>query len=149
MTLQEAAARITEKSGVEMLLTLARTPDDRLDWKPEATARTTIDLIRECAVHCDEWGQILDLLAWPEQFKTRVGTVTDRQEAIEEMNGAIARLAASIRAVSDENLDLMLKAPWEESPIAIWLSYGASHNQYHIGQMNYIQTLYGDTGMDF
>ena len=132
-----------------MLLTLARTPDERLDWKPEPTARTAMDFMRECAVHCDEWGQLLDLGVWPEAFQTRIGAITNRQEAIEEFQSGVSRLAAAIRDVPDDKLDVMLKSPWEESPIAIWLTYAATHNQYHIGQMNYIQTLYGDIGMDF
>jgi len=149
MTLQESAARFTEKSGIEMLLTLARTPDDKLDWKPEPTARTVLDFLRECSVHCDEWAQLIDEAVWPEQFKTRVGSITTREEAVAEMNAAVARLAESIRAVPDDKLDMMLKAPWEEAPIGFWLTYAGGHNQYHIGQMNYIQTLYGDVGMDF
>jgi len=149
MTLQEASARFTEKSGAEMLLTLARTPDDKLDWKPEPTARSAMDFMRECAVHCDEWAQLLDSFTWPAQFKTRIGSIATREEAIAEMNAAVARLVASIREVPDDKLDDLLKAPWEEAPIGIWLTYAAGHNQYHIGQMNYIQTLYGDMGMDF
>lgn len=149
MTLQESAALFTEKSGQEMLLTLARTPDDRLEWKPEPTARTPMDFLRECSVHCDEWAQLLESYVWPDQFMTRVGAITARDEAVLEMGGAIARLAQVIRSVPDEKLDLLLKTPWEEAPIGFWLTYAAGHTQYHTGQMNYIQTLYGDMGMDY
>jgi len=149
MTLQEAAARFTEKSGAEMLLTLARTPDDKLEWKAEPTARTAMDFVRECAVHCDEWAQLLELFEWPHEFRTRVGSILTREEAVLEMNASVARLAEAIRAVPDGKLDQMLKVPWEEAPIGCWVTYAAGHNQYHIGQMNFIQTLYGDMGMDF
>ncbi len=149
MTAQEAAARFTEKSGAEMLLTLARTPDDKLEWKPEGIARSTMDIVRECAVHCDEWGQLLDSLEWPAEFKVRIGAMTTREEAIYELKAGVGRLVEAIRAVPDDKLDQNFKSPWEEAPVGFWLTYAGGHNQYHIGQMNYIQTLYGDTGMDF
>jgi len=149
MTMQESAALFTEKSGQEMLLTLARTLEDRLEWKPEPTSRSALDLVRECSVHCDEWAQLLGLFTWPEQFKTRVGSITTREEAVAEMSAAVGRLVDAIRAVPDEQLETILKAPWDEAPIGFWLTYAGGHNQYHIGQMNYIQTLYGDLDMDF
>jgi len=149
MTLQEGAARFAEQSGVEMLLTLARTPDEKLEWKAEPTARSVMDFVKECAVHCDEWAQILEDFAWPEQFKTRVGAITNREEAVHEMQGSVGRLAAAIRAVPDDKTDQAVKAPWQEAPIGFWMTYAAGHNQYHIGQMNFIQTLYGDMGMDY
>lgn len=149
MTLQESAALFTEKSGQEMLLTLARTPDDRLEWKPEPTARTTMDFLRECSVHCDEWAQLLESYEWPEKFKTRVGAITTRDEAVLEMNAAVGRLANVIRTLPDDKLDQIFKTPWDEAPIGFWLTYAAGHTQYHTGQMNYIQTLYGDMGMDY
>jgi hypothetical protein len=149
MTLQESAALFSEKSGQEMLLTLARTPDDRLEWRAEETARTVMDFLRECAVHCDEWAQLLESGVWPEQFKTRVGSIASREEAVAEMTASVGRLAAVIRGLPDDRLDLLLKAPWEEAPIGFWVTYAAGHTQYHTGQMNYIQTLYGDMGMDF
>lgn len=149
MTLQESAALFTEKSGQEMLLTLARTPDDKLDWKPEETARTTMDFLRECSVHCDEWAQLLESYVWPDKFTVRVGSITTREEAVAEMTASVKRLAEVIRAVPDEKLDIPFKTPWEEAPIAFWLTYAGGHTQYHTGQMNYIQTLYGDMGMDY
>jgi len=55
---------------------------------------------------------------------------------------------AALRGLSDEELDREVTAPWGAPFKALFLAgVVASHMEYHGGQVNYIQSLYGDAEM--
>lgn len=154
MTLQEAAALATERSLNELLYTLKRTPDERLTWKPGEVARTALNVAAECVVATENWTKIFSALEFPtmEEFGASFGHLDDytsREQVVEALKRATAEFAATVRALPDDKLSVELTACWGESaPVGAWLFHVAGHDQYHLGQIAYIQTLYGDTSED-
>ena len=55
------------------------------------------------------------------------------------------KLVSVIRGIPDEKLSDELRLFWgEAAPLGSWLHWVAIHNSYHLGQIAFIQRLYGD-----
>ncbi|AIE86021.1 DinB family protein [Fimbriimonas ginsengisoli] len=151
MKVQEAAALATEKSVKVLLYTIDRTPDDRLTWKPCETARSALEVAAECALVTGNWAEILQTGACPPQdvyfqIFSRMSAISTREQVVQALQDETSRLISVLRDISDERLQDNLTVFWGESrPILSWLHWVAIHNTYHLGQICYIQRLYGDT----
>jgi uncharacterized damage-inducible protein DinB len=151
MNLQESAIAATEKSLEVLLYTIGRTPDERLTWKPCETARSALEIAAECALVTSNWVDILASRMCPpsdEYFKifSRLEEFSSREKVVSGLQTETARLTSVLRALTDEQLSQELKMFWgEAAPLGNWLHWVAIHNSYHLGQINYIQRLYGDT----
>ncbi len=151
MKVQEAAALATEKSLKVLVYTIDRTPDDRLVWKPCETARSALEVAAECAVVTGVWSEILASGVCPEpdryfEIFSRIDAISTREQVVLALEQETSRLASVLRAIPDERLSDNLTVFWGESgPILYWLHWVAIHNSYHVGQICYIQRLYGDT----
>jgi hypothetical protein len=133
----------------ELLVALEFTPDDKLDWVPMGKAKTPRAIIVECGAGCKWLAAELRCeenaaAAWEgikaEDYPTR--------EALAEFVKATeAELLAAIDALTDEQLDQKRKVFWGEEALRDLMWMGMIHTNYHVGQLNYIQTLWGDAEM--
>jgi uncharacterized damage-inducible protein DinB len=140
---------MTQMVTKELLVALQYTPDDKLDWVPMGKAKTPKAIIVECGaaykwlaaeLRCEENAAA----AWEgikaEDYQTR--------EALAEFVKATeAELLAAIDALTDEQLDQKRKVFWGEETLRDLLWMGMIHTNYHVGQLNFVQTLWGDTEM--
>ncbi|MBM3471852.1 MAG: DinB family protein [Armatimonadetes bacterium] len=143
------ASAMTQMVTKELLVALKYTPDDKLDWVPMGAAKTPKAIIVECAtgnkwmaaeLRCEEnaagvWEGI------------KVEDYPTREALAEFVEASQAELLAAIDALTEEQLDQKRKVFWGEESLRdlVWL--GMMHTNYHVGQLNYIQTLWGDTEM--
>jgi len=151
MRIQEAAAIATQKSVKVLHYTIGRTPDERLSWKPCGTARSALEVAAECALVTGIWAEILETGTCPPhevyfQIFSRIDAISTREQVVLTLEEETSRLVSVLRGISDERLEENLTVFWGESgPILYWLHWVAIHNSYHLGQISYIQRLYGDT----
>lgn len=130
-----------------------RTPEDKLNWRPFENGRSVIEQLQECA-QCPEFyiGYLNPELGYtyPEAETLRAErknwTTLEECERIGMENSQ--KIAEVIRAMPDERLDERHKMPWgEEMRLVEIAEMHAWNNTYHLGQINYIQTLLGDMEM--
>jgi uncharacterized damage-inducible protein DinB len=124
-------------------------PADKLDVSPMAQAKTAKAMTVECAGLFRGLTSVVsgtdfkrptpeDRAAYLAKFKT-----TDEAKA--EFAAAADALLAAIGAMDVSELDREVTAPWgAKVPLGTMLFMAISHTSYHDGQLNYIQTLYGD-----
>jgi len=154
MRFQDRAIAETNRIMESLFRTARAVPEDKLNWKPLDQARSVIDQLQECAqaprlfIHAlkhrntdfDE-----DQMArWRDE---RQGWTT--LEACEmHCKANTEALNALIAELSDAELDETLTAGGPNGPRELSLASVAlaHHNNmlYHVGQINYVQTLYGD-----
>ena len=157
MTYQERVIALT-RSAIDTLFRTARAvPADKLDWRPLDEGRSVLDQLQECA----------QIPLWHARFlQTRVVYPVDEESFRQELekrrqwstldeceracrdNGE--RLFAAIRAIPDDELDHMIELPFNGGmslSLADILMLHHNNTIYHLGQINYIQTLYGDKDM--
>jgi len=148
MRLQEAVALRTERAAEEFLSAIARVPDDKLEWSPNGDARTPLDILQECGRVNERWAEMLETGQWitwkQDHIQDLIARTSTRESAVAYFSAATERFVAAVRDLPDARLDEPFTAPWRTASTAEWLMHALWHISYHEGQINYIQTLYGD-----
>jgi hypothetical protein len=127
--------------------------DDKLDWAPSATARSSIRIVAHCANVCEFsakgiTGKLPEQMPSVEDFfkvQTEVEKgVTTRENAIAFLNEGVASLNEALASVTLENIDSMINSPFGLLPMRFWISLGEDQLASHTGQIEYLQTIWGD-----
>ena len=143
------AAGLTQMMTKELLVALQYTPDDKLDWVPMGAAKTPRAIIVECAAGY-KWlaaelrGEQNAAAAWE---GTKAEDFPTREALTELITAGEAEMLAAIDALTDEQLEEKRQVFWGEETLRDLMWMGVIHTNYHVGQLNYIQTLWGDTEM--
>lgn len=147
MTVQEWQAAGIEQGAVFLAHTLATTRPDRQDWKPttepESNTRSPLDMASECIdvnrrMAATLRGETPSAPNMERPFSTA-------EEACEQLVASGRELAGVVRGLDDAALERKIPMPWGEPTCGFLLRVTANNMNYHAGQINLIQRLYGDT----
>lgn len=133
----------------------AGVPDDRLNWSPSETSRTPVEIVAHAADALFHIAEMIDgrlfyqgpsadadvrFRAWEKDFKRREDALT-----LLEKNSAV--LLDVLDRLTPERLESeMATLPFGlgQAPVALVLGAPADHTRWHVAQLEYIQTIYGD-----
>src|SRR5579862_8691115 len=150
MTVQEFIATGTEKATADLLHAFERTTPEKRGWEPEG-ARSARNVVAECAIMADGLADIVVAETFPDfdmdKFYADLAALDTDEKATAALKAGSAKLVGVIKALPDDKLDVPIVSPWGTYTTAAWAAHSMTHNSYHEGQINYIQTLYGDKGM--
>ncbi|HLO98411.1 MAG TPA: DinB family protein [Fimbriimonas sp.] len=145
--------KLTDMKG-RLERVFANTPDDRVAWSPSPTARTPLGQVAHCA---NSLGFIATMLeGTPYGAPTTVEAdknflelekeVDTREKATELLNRNFDRYITLLQNTTAEDLDKMIALPFGmgEAPFRFVMSAGYDHTLCHLGQLEYMQTIYGD-----
>lgn len=129
-------------------------PDEKQVWKVEESARSPLEQLQECAQVPAWFVHILQTGTSPFSPEFRAAQMEERKQwdTVEKAEAVLRerteQLCNAIRAASDEQLNqsVELMPGWSVSLAEIcW--FHQRNLWYHAGQVNFIQTLYGDMDM--
>jgi uncharacterized damage-inducible protein DinB len=152
-TVQELAVKLNRDAAASLVRNVRAMPDDKAAWQPLEKGRTALSQLQECAVIC---GFTIDTLKthaiapdFHEAFGRESAQIDTVDKAVARLEERSAALAAAIQAFPDADLDIPVKLPWQEEPasLAELMFMNFWNTVYHVGQVSYIQTLYGDNDM--
>jgi hypothetical protein len=139
----------------EFVNTFAAIPDDKLDWRPLDTGRSALDLFAETAQMADVGRRIIESRGQLRVTRDLLETLRaeraswSREEALAALEINHAGAIAAVEACSDDELAQPITIPMISSemtmPLAAWALMGYRQYISRFAQINYIQTLYGDT----
>ncbi|HLJ54011.1 MAG TPA: DinB family protein [Chthonomonadaceae bacterium] len=148
---QEVAARLTEKAAHDLAAALAAVPEEKARWEPLGDSRPILEMAVECCLANRMWSHILvthQHAMLPEgEAPAAYKSLDTLTRVIDELKRTSSELAGTIRAVPDGDLPLVVafpKRPGAGRPIAECLHHACWNMIYHLGQVAFIQTLYGD-----
>ncbi|MFN3653330.1 MAG: DinB family protein [Armatimonadota bacterium] len=119
-------------------------PDERLNWSPGEGAKTPLQIADSCAGFFGFVGYALKNGAMPESREFPPAS-PDRESAKQRLGDAFDALADVVRNLTDEDLQRTMPVPWRtEVPVESFLYWVSSVAGYWQGQLNYLQTTYGD-----
>ena len=132
-----------------------KVPADKLDWAPEG-GRTVLSMCRELA-----WTPTWTLSAfgkkpadWPdysmEDYQREQQAWTTVEDCEAQFNRTFPAVETFFRGISDDELKNTKWLPYNGGRDHTWLEmmdYPRWNSSYHLGQIAYIQTLYGDKDM--
>lgn len=131
-------------------------PADKLDWKPLDAGRSVLDLCRELAM-CPGWA--VDIIEgkpqeWNEESMAAMKAEQEQWKTAEdceaECNRRLEKLFELFRGMPDSRLAETRWLPYDggrDFTMPEMMDYPRWNFTYHLGQIAYIQTLYGDKEM--
>ena len=157
MKLQDYVIDATKKAAEEVFRYAKAAPADRAAWKPLDEGRSILDLTRELAKTPD-WAYetvfVETASEWNEEVMAAQRAEMESWKTIEECETQcfqrLERFFEAVRQLPDEQLSKTKWLPYEggrDYTIAEMLEYPRWNFNYHLGQIAYIQILYGDREM--
>jgi len=129
-----------------LLYGLEKTPDDHLTWSPGGEARPALHLVGRAALFAGYLAHLIQHRAAPDMQGGPPPLPQTREEAKAALESAFDRLRSAIAGLSEADLELKVPVPWGESvPVGHMLWSVPGVLGYQQGQLNYVQTAYGDT----
>lgn len=141
----------TKMAGDALAVVAEEMPADRLTWSPTPGTRNTLDMIHEVSEAALWFAEALRTRSsarltwdiWQPKLREKAPSedvgelVTTLQTSIAEFNDVLSSIAA-------DELDKPLPgSDWQPSPREICF-FPLRNAWYHLGQIRYIQTCYGD-----
>jgi hypothetical protein len=153
MTIKEFIIAETVQSFDNLMVTARKVPAEKLDWKPLDSGRSTLDLAQECAL-CPLWvpGLLTARAFDPSMFegfeeaKAKMPTLDDCEAA---GRANLETMKEAINSLPDAEMDARIDLPWGKGNYSLRevMTFASWNCTYHMGQVSYIQTLYGDFSM--
>ena len=148
-------ADITEKAVERIIAAVEKMPEDKQIWSPTLdgnSGRSAKNLLCECIVVNTNWADTLTDASGKHSTPpdTIWGTLDDKAKAplaeiVAVLRGETTRLAGAIRELSDDAAMVPMESDWFGGmPQWEFASFPSENMNYHYGQINYIQVLYGD-----
>lgn len=143
------------KTGQDSLTrTFNAVPDDKLYWKPLDQGRCALDAFGEAAQSCGMIAGLVQSKGEQKPSREMFAKMADERaiwtkaDALEAMNTNATALYAALENMSEEDLNMPITMPMgggTTMPLSAWvmMAYRAFISRF--AQINYIQTLYGDT----
>lgn len=156
MTIQEYMIDSTKRSAAETFRYAKVVPADKWEWAPLDSGRTVLDMCREITM-TPKWA--VDIIngvpmEWNEESmaatKAEQAQWNTPEECETEFNVRIAKLEALYLSLTDEKLKETRWLPFDggrDFTFLEMMEYPRWNLNYHLGQIAYIQTLYGDKEM--
>ena len=150
-TITQAKAEFL-RAKEQLLSSLATTPDDKLNWSPATTARTPLQLAAHAASAVSGIVRMLngEPLPYPDTGKFDASMrlaeqeYTTREQVLSLMEQNSAQYLTWIDALSPEQVSSTITIPFGSMPMAVAVTLPADHINYHVAQLNYLQTICGD-----
>jgi hypothetical protein len=143
-----AAKERTREAHRHLLTGLKYIPDDKLDWVPLGKAKTPRLIALECAGAYKMAARMVrgEPIEWAQPDAAAYPT---RESVVEALNAGLAEFEAALDGLTAEQLAEKRPAPWGVTTVGVTIGMAFWHSVYHDGQLNYIQTLWGDLEMHF
>lgn len=157
MKLQDYIAENTRSSAAAAFKAAKAVPADKLEWSPMDNGRSTLDQCRELAM-CPDWAMSIisgeKMPEWSEELAAKIKEEQSAWKTVEdcerECNARLDKYCAYLKSMPDERLSETKWLPYDggrDFSMPEMMEYPRWNFDYHAGQINYIQTLYGDKDM--
>lgn len=149
----DVAAQATshiQRFSARMIRLLSVVPDDKILWAPSPTAKSSVRIVAHCAITNMAFtklitGNMPESMPTPDEF---FKGLDDDAEKITTRESAIALLKETTtelcKAIGTVNIDSTPNSPFGPIPIRFWINEGGNHMAVHTGQLEYLQTTWGD-----
>jgi uncharacterized damage-inducible protein DinB len=149
----EAEKNHLQQTHMRLLGALKHTPESHLNWTPSETAKSALAI----AIHAAQANRMFASRIRQEPMppismdeiaamsKAEAESITTLEAATKFIDESVALVSAALDNLDDESINLeSVPSPFFSAPMAFWAHLPARHMETHAGQIDYIQTIYGD-----
>ena len=153
MSLKQYLIDNNNMQSAQFFAAVDKVPADKLDWKPLDNGRSALDIAAEVAMSTT-WPMAFmpgapkfemsdEVMA---KYNEEKNTLTTVEACKAKAAAGLAQTNAALEGISDDQLAEAIEVFFSPAPLprSAALSAFADNARYHTGQVNYIQTLYGD-----
>jgi len=125
---------------------------------PSATSKSALRLITHCA-RSDRFftkvisGTMSDPMPTVEEFFTELHAndpaIATRTSAVDLLQESTTNLLVALSSVEDETIEAPRNSPVGVHPASFWIEIANEHRATHLGQFEYLQTIWGDLDNHF
>lgn len=157
MRFQEQIVRMTQRALQDLIRAAEAFPSDRLEWSPAPTGRSALSMMQEAATSA-RW--LLPLIesgsmpAFDDHARREAAALRasydDLPKCVAASLAGTGELCRAILALPDSQLEQEIQVPFGGGTMMTLADVSSLHYWnlvYHLGQLSYIQTLYGDLEM--
>lgn len=145
MTMFEWHAEMVENAAGTLAFWVDKTRDDKVNWAPEMEGSTSTRSPMQLAAECALVNRSMAAMFRGEQPASREMPEYDCKEKCgDDLRASAKELGDAIRGLDASMLDRMYETPFGQTPGRMLLQICLGNLQYHGGQVNLIQLLYGD-----
>lgn len=147
-----------KRRSERMLHVFSFVPSDKLNWSPSPTSKSSVRIVAHCAVVCKF---VADAITerLPEERPMTEDFFKAQAEAEQELvehadvavafKKAIAELDEALSSITPDTIDLMVERTFRPMPMRFLLTLGQEQLATHTGQIEYLQTIWGDMDNHF
>ncbi len=141
----------TANAMERFLRNLSRVPVERLDWSPSPTAKTVLQIAAHVAGYSGAFASIIRACEFPAtvgEFMAPINLAIDGVHSVAEAD-AVLRLGITdtldaLDTVTPERIESSLDTPIGPTPFLFFMTIPSVHLTLHTGQIDYLQTCWGD-----
>ncbi|MCC6404663.1 MAG: DinB family protein [Fimbriimonadaceae bacterium] len=144
-------------NAMEMFLrNLGHVPEGKLRWSPSPTAKCALQIAAHVAAFSGAFASILRAGAFPPTAEEFLAPIVEAMEGIETVEQAeamlrqgIAETLAALDMVRPELIESSIETPIGVTPFVFFMTIPSVHLVLHTGQIDYLQTCWGDQEIYF
>lgn len=153
MRFQDHIIKSTKQSIKGLFRAARAVPEDKVNWQPLDNGRTVIDQLQEVSQAPLWFSAVLEQKAdpkFPDEQWAKAKEMRKAWDSIDKCEAACQenseKMFELIRNAPDEDLHttITFEGSDDEYTLLDVMSFHKNHLTYHYGQINYMQTLYGD-----
>ena len=147
MKLGEYAAGTIQAAAEVLAHTISMMPAERVEWSPAADPASATRCALNQAAECIGVNRTMAALLRGEEPAPRSDErpFADAAGACEQIRASAAEFSAAVRALNEEDWTRKYTTQMGPMPGFRIVQIATGNMYYHFGQVNYIQTLYGDS----
>lgn len=150
-----ASCKKSAVDGMEMFLrNFSHVPDDKLTWTPTPTAKSAIRVAAHTALYASRFARMIrerklpggdNLTEWLAQVNAEETAVTSRTEMESIFRKGTEEVLAALDSLTPEAIATSLDSGQGWSmPMTVLMNLPGWHATLHTGQIDYLQTCWGD-----
>lgn len=155
--MEDTVARC-KQSAVQAMETFLKhfsyVPDDKLTWTPTPTAKSAIRIAAHTALYAGRFAKMIrerrlpptdNLAEWLAEREAEEIAITSREEVERVFRAGTAEVLAALDTLTPDEMELSLDSGLGWSvPMKSLMSLPGWHVVLHTGQIDYLQTCWGD-----
>lgn len=154
MTELEAAKQRTVSAMEMFLRNFSKVPDERLHWQAAPGAKSPLRIAAHTALYAARFAEMIrsralpqpeNLEAWLAQRNAEEERISTRDEVEASFRAGTDEVLAAMQELTAEDMDLSLESSQGWSmPMRFLVDLPALHANLHCGQIDLLQTCWGD-----
>lgn len=136
------------------LRNFSHVPDDKLNWAPTPTAKSALRIAAHTALYMGRFAKMIrersvpnvdNLEQWLTQRNAEEEAITSRSEVEEAFRKGIEEVKEALDSLTPEDIAMSLDSGQGWSmPMKFLMQLPGWHTTVHIGQIDFLQTCWGD-----